>query len=275
MIFHSLSDYDDAYANGANIASGDSWTPKWTQAAAAFRHALPAQRQKRGMAYGQSSPRQNFDLFLPQAGPRGLVVFVHGGYWLRNDNSLWSHLSAGPLARGWAVAMPTYRLCPEVRVREIAHDVADAIEAAAGLVAGPLVFSGHSAGGQLVSRMLSVGSPLSAATLARVGRVVSISGVHDLRPLLQTAMKEPLRLDLDEARRESPALLEPLPDTRLVCWVGGAERAEFRRQNALLANVWTGLGASTAVYEAADKHHFSVIDELEDPGSGLVSALLD
>ena len=70
-------------------------------------------------------------------------------------------------------------------------------------------------------------------------------------------------------------LLEPVPGTKLVCWVGGAERAEFRRQNALLANVWTGLGAATAAYEATDKHHFSVVDDLEDPGSGLVSALLD
>jgi arylformamidase len=275
MIFHSLSDYDDAYANGPNIARAESWVTKWTAAAAAFRETLPIQRQKLGIAYGQSSQRQNFDLFLPLAEPRGLVVFIHGGYWLRNDNSLWSHLSAGPLARGYAVAMPTYRLCPEVRIGEIVHDIADAIEAASALVAGPLTLTGHSAGGHLASRMICFGTPLESATLARVARVVSISGVHDLRPLLHTTMREPLRLDEEEARRESPALLEPAPDAKLVCWVGGAERAEFRRQNALLANIWTGLGASTSAYEAPDKHHFSVVDELEDPASGLVAALLD
>jgi acetyl esterase/lipase len=275
MIFHRLSDYDDAYANGANIARADDWGPKWTESARAFREFLPAERRRLGISYGSASSRQNFDLFLPEAEPHGLVVFIHGGYWLRNDNSLWSHLASGPLARGHAVAMPTYRLCPEVRIGEIVGEIAVAIEAAARLVAGPLVLTGHSAGGHLASRMLCVGSPLSVATLARVERVVSISGVHDLRPLLQTAMKEPLRLDPDEARRESPVLLEPVPGTKLVCWVGGAERAEFRRQNALLANVWTGLGAATAAYEATDKHHFSVVDDLEDPGSGLVSALLD
>ena len=171
--------------------------------------------------------------------------------------------------------MPTYPLCPEVRIGEIVQGIAVATEAAARLVAGPLVLTGHSAGGQLATRMLCVGSPLGVATQARVERVVSIAGVHDLRPLLQTAMKEPLRLDEDEARRESPALLTPVPGAKLVCWVGGAERSEFRRQSALLANVWTGLGAATAAYEAPDRHHFSVVDDLEDPASGLVSALFD
>ena len=54
----------------------------------------------------------------------------------------------------------------------------------------------------------------------------------------------------------------------------GRDPAEFRRQNALLANVWRGLGASTLAWEADDRHHFSVVDELEDPGSNLVSALV-
>ena len=33
---------------------------------------------------------------------------------------------------------------------------------------------------------------------------------------------------------------------RITCWAGGGERAEFLRQNALLANIWTGLSATTA-----------------------------
>jgi acetyl esterase/lipase len=274
MLFHRLSDYDDAYANGPNIAGGEAWAPKWTKAAQAFRETLSVHRGRLGLPYG-SNARQAFDLFLPETEPRGLFVFVHGGYWLRNDGSLWSHLAAGPLARGHAVAIPTYRLCPEARIGEIVVDVAAAIAEASRLVAGPLVLAGHSAGGQLVTRMVSAASPLPADVLTRIERVVSISGVHDLRPLLQTAMKDPLRLDVDEARRESPALLEPILGTKLVCWVGGAERAEFRRQNALLANVWTGLGAATMAHEAPDKHHFSVVDELGDAKSGLVAALFD
>jgi len=268
MLTYRLTDYDDAYANLAHIVDGASWVARWNERAAAYRASRPGDRGKLGLAYG-ASPRQRYDLFLPDGEPRGLVVFVHGGYWLRNDGAMWSHLAAGPNARGFAVAIPSYRLAPEARIFEIAREVGAAIALAASLISGPIVLTGHSAGGQIVTRIVC--APSSFAE--RVTKVVSIAGVHDLRPLLHTKMRASLRLDEDEARAESPALLEPLPGTRLVAWVGGAERAEFRRQNALLANVWTGLGASTLAYEAPDKHHFSVVEDLADPESGLTAAV--
>ena len=104
-----------------------------------------------------------------------------------------------------------------------------------------------------------------AQVRSRIAATLSISGLHDLRPLLRTAMNETLHMDAAEAASESPALLEPLPGTRLVCWTGAAERAEFRRQNALLANIWQGLGAATSAVEEPDRHHFNVIDGLADP----------
>ena len=103
---------------------------------------------------------------------------------------------------------------------------------------------------------------------------LSISGVHDLRPLLRTAMNATLKLDEAEAQRESSALLLPLAGVRLTCWVGAAERAEFIRQNALLANVWTGLGAQTACVQEPDRHHFNVIDGLREAYSALTTALV-
>jgi hypothetical protein len=59
-----------------------------------------------------------------------------------------------------------------------------------------------------------------------------------------------------------------------MCWVGGAERAEFRRQNALLANIWLGLGATTEAVEEPDRHHFDIVDGLADPAHPMVAALL-
>jgi arylformamidase len=43
---------------------------------------------------------------------------------------------------------------------------------------------------------------------------MSISGVHDLRPMLRTAMNQSLKIDMAEAHAESPALLEPVVDVR-------------------------------------------------------------
>ena len=274
MIYHRITDWDDAYANGANIAGGDRWPAAWVEPAKAFRDRLVAQdRAQLGIAYGDA-PRNRFDLFLPAGKPRGLVVFVHGGFWLRLDNSFWSHLAAGPLAHGHAVAMPAYTLCPDIRISGIVGEIGRAIEAAAGQVDGPIRLTGHSAGGHLVARMICAASPLSDGIRARIVNTVSISGVHDLRPMMATAMNATLRIDADEARAESPVLLDPMPAARLCCWVGGAERSEFVRQNALLANAWTGLGASTLVVEEPDRHHFNVIDGLADPNHGLTRTLL-
>ena len=66
-----------------------------------------------------SGPRNRFDLFLPEDTPKGLVVFVHGGYWVRFDKSYWSHLANGSVEHGYAVAMPSYTLCPQTRISGI------------------------------------------------------------------------------------------------------------------------------------------------------------
>ena len=274
MLEHRVSDWDDAYANGVNIARGDRWPAAWAGPAETFRNALSAAgRARLDLAYGER-PRNRLDLFLPEGVPKGLVVFVHGGFWLQLDKSVWSHLAAGSVARGYAVAMPSYTLCPEVRIADIGKEVAAAVTEAAGLVDGPLMLTGHSAGGHLVSRMVTATAPLAPEVQRRIRNVVSISGLHDLRPLLLTAMNERLRLDEAEALAESPALLRPMANARITCWVGGTERAEFLRQNALLANIWTGLGATTAAIVEPNRHHFDILDGLTDANHPLTRTLL-
>lgn len=274
MLHHQVIDWDGAYANGVNIARGERWPEAWIAPAAAFRRMLEEEgRARLDRPYGPR-PRNRYDLFLPRQAPNGLVVFIHGGFWLKLDKSYWSHLAAGPLAHGFAVAMPSYTLCPEVLIGDIVEEIGAAVAALAGEVDGPLFLTGHSAGGHLASRMVTRTAPLGTDIQARIAHVVSISGVHDLRPMMRTAMNGDLRLDEAQARAQSPALLEPVDGARLTAWVGGAERAEFRRQNALIANIWTGLGARTLAVEEPDRHHFDVIDGLADADHPLTRTLL-
>lgn len=275
MILHKITDWNDAYANGPNIAGGEAWPAAWIEPARSFRETmLAAGRAEIDIVYGPR-PRNRLDLFLPQNAPRGLIVYVHGGFWQALDKSYWSHLAAGALAHGYAVAMPQYTLCPDVHISDITLEIAQAIALAAGRIGGAVRLTGHSAGGHLVTRMVSATSPLPPEIRARVVKTVSISGVHDLRPLLHTRLNDKLQLTLQEAERESPALLIPGDGTRLFCWVGGNERSEFIRQNDLLANIWTGLGVATGCYSEPDKHHFNVVDGLTDPSHPLTTTLLD
>ncbi len=87
-------------------------------------------------------------------------------------------------------------------------------------------------------------------------------------------MNDALRLDGAEAKRESAALHEPLTPCSATCWVGEAERPEFIRQSELLANIWTGLGATIECVIAKGRHHFDVVDDLIDPQSSLIDAWL-
>ncbi|MCF4097623.1 alpha/beta hydrolase [Maritalea mediterranea] len=263
------NDWDDAYANADHIENAGSYVEHWKQASERFREEmLAAGRAELDLAYGDAK-REKLDLFLPEGTPKGLFIFVHGGYWLSFDKSAWSHLAAGAIAKGWAVALPSYTLAPEARISTMTQQIGAAILYAATKVEGPVHIAGHSAGGHLVSRMMCADTPLSKEVQARLKHVISISGLHDLRPLLNTRMNEGLQLDLAEARAESAALREPLAGVKLTCWVGADERPEFLRQNQLLANIWTGLGVDTDAVEADHKHHFNVIADLEEADSGL------
>ncbi|TPK58076.1 MULTISPECIES: alpha/beta hydrolase [unclassified Mesorhizobium] len=274
MLEHRIADWDNAYANGANIAGSDRWPAAWVEPAQAFRDALAAKgRAQLDIAYGDR-PRNRLDLFLPAGAPKGLVVFIHGGYWLESDKDSWSHLARGSVDSGFAVAMPSYTLCPAIRIAGISHEIGAAIGKAAAMVGGPLMLTGHSAGGHLASRMATTSTPLAAGVARRVRHVVSISGLHDLRPLMRTGMNAALKIDEAEALTESPALLRPMDGARVTCWAGGGERSEFLRQNALLANIWTGLGAITSAVVEPDRHHYDIVEGLADPAHPLTRVLL-
>lgn len=265
-------DWSDAYDNTSHIADGPLYPARWARRAAEFRERAGSSARF-DRPYGPQ-PRQRFDLFLPAGTPRGLVVFVHGGYWRAFDKSIWSHLAEGAVKAGWATALPSYTLAPQARIAAITRGIAQAVAAAASEVDGPIRLAGHSAGGHLVTRLVCADAPLPESLRARICHVVSISGLHDLRPLLKTALNATLRLDPDEARRESPALLEPDGAASVTCWVGGAERPEFLRQTQLLANVWFGCGATIAAHVEPGRHHFDVCDDLVDPRSLLTRTLL-
>jgi len=257
-------DYDRAYANGPFIPGADTFPPRWIRDAAAFRAAL-GQRARTAIPYAPKE-RNRFDLFLPEAAPHGLLVFVHGGYWLKFDREMWSHLAAGAVARGWACAVPSYTLAPEARISAMTQEIARAVEVAASLVPGPVVVTGHSAGGHLSARMGCADVSLST----RVKRVAPISPLADLEPIALTAMNADLRLDPAEIAGESPARLSLRSGVQAHVWVGAQERSAFLWQARLLSEAW-----ACPWTPETGKHHFDVIDGLTEPASALLSACLD
>jgi alpha-beta hydrolase superfamily lysophospholipase len=162
--------------------------------------------------------------------------------------------------------MPSYTLAPEATIPGITAEAVRAIDAAAARVAGPIVLAGHSAGGHLVAR--AVGDDAGLAARGRVRRVVPISPVADLRPLMLTGMNADLRIDNAVAAAESPALL-PRPGMEVHVWVGGDERPAFLDQARWLADAW-----DARLTVEPGRHHFDVIEPLAEPESGITGALV-
>lgn len=272
------ADLNDAYENGKYIEGGSQMLAGWPAHAATFRASW--QGALLNQPYGPE-PRQRYDLFLPTGGmtaAKGVLIIVHGGYWMALSKDDFSHLAAGPLAHGWAVAMPGYTLAPGARITDITGEIATAVnaimEATASSIKGPLRLAGHSAGGHLVTRMMCRDSALSPQALERLDRVVSISGLHDLRPLQRLAKNSIWQLDDAEVIAESPALLTPRSGIDLACVVGANERPEFIRQTRLLPLLWQGLGIASQTQLVADENHFSIIDQLTDPASQLCQLII-
>ncbi len=244
------------YNNRTKVPGHPAVIAGWVRDAAAFRAA--ARDAEFDVAYGPT-PRQAMDIFWPEAGRGGrLAMVIHGGYWQGLDKSFASHLAGGLLARGVAVAVPSYDLCPQVPLATIVEQMR---AAARFLIArhGRLdLASGHSAGGHLAAMLLADGL---------VPVAVPVSGLFDLRPLVKTTINAALGLDEAEAWRLSPLGL-PRPAGRLHAVVGGAEGAEYRAQSGAIAGAW---GGSWAVLAGED--HFSIPGALARANSGLISTI--
>jgi arylformamidase len=267
-----MVDYEVEYNNRARVPEHPEIFVRWREAAAAYREHMKAEENAElGLAYG-ASPRQTVDLFFPEAtGHTPLALFIHGGYWRSLEASTFSHMAAGLNAKGVAVAVAGYDLCPQVTIGQIVNQIRNACLFLWRRFGQRLMVYGHSAGGHLAGCMLATDwkkfDPKAPADL--VPAAYSISGLFDLGPLVHTAMNADLRLDETEVGRVSP-LNWPVAAGRVFdAVVGGAESSEFLRQSRIVADAWGKNGVEARYEEIAGANHFTVLDPLTDPASAM------
>ena len=81
------SDID--FVNVDFIPDGAAYPDRWEVEGQAYREREASiGRARLNVAYGDGA-RQKLDLFHPAGKAEGLVMFVHGGYWLRFDRAFW------------------------------------------------------------------------------------------------------------------------------------------------------------------------------------------
>ena len=252
-------------------------TDRWTRAA---DHARTTQDGYLDVPYGPD-PAEKLDIFRAKGHSRGLLMFIHGGYWRGFDKKDFSFIAPALADAGVTVAIVNYSLCPKVQIRDI---VMQMVQACAwlyrngsnfGAPAGRLHVAGHSAGGHLAAMMLAALWPVYAKDLPRkvVRGSLAISGLYDLTEIAKTPfLQGDLRLTEKSALESSPAFLPPATDAALYTAVGEKENDGFHYQNALLGKRWKKvLKADVA---CPGDNHFTVLDRITQPDSPLFKTVL-
>jgi arylformamidase len=270
-------DYEAEYNNRARVPEHPEIFARWARDSEFFRaDMLKNGRAELGLFYGDE-PRQYIDLFLPQAGEAApLALFVHGGWWRSLDPSFYSQVARGPTARGIAVAVAGYDLCPNVSIAGIIEQIRRACLFMWQRFNRRVFIYGHSAGGHLAAAMVATDwaslYPKAPADLVPAG--YSVSGVFDLAPLVGISVNQDLRLDAAEARKVSPVFWPLKPGRSFDAIVGGLESSEFKRQSWLIVETWQSV-ARMRFEEIPGTNHFTVIDALADPQSAMTARVTE
>lgn len=263
------TELDAAYNNTQAVTESAAMLADWTQRSAFFRAGHSACLDLR---YG-GRPRNTIDLFRCAASHAPLLVFIHGGYWQRNDKNMFACLAAGPLAAGFDVAMIGYTLCPAISLTQIVAEIEAALDWLStdakryGAAMERTIVSGWSAGAHLAAMMM-MRDDIDAGLL--------ISGIFDLEPCRLNYLNQALGLSRSEAH-----LLSPIHHVSVSASAGPLsiaygldELPELRRQSCNYARRCQDAGRPARLVPLAH-NHFSILREMERPDGLLVKALME
>jgi acetyl esterase/lipase len=261
----SRDERDAAYNNSSAVKNSAELNAAREAKSAVFRKAHP---QHLDIPYGPRE-RNKWDLFPARDANAPCLVFIHGGYWQRNSREMFANLIEGPVAHGWAAALPGYTLAPDASLTEIVAEINAALDwlAANGSkhgIAGKVVLSGWSAGGHLTAMCLGH---------ARVSAGLAISGIYEMGPIRDTYLNEKLRLSDEEIATLSPLRL-PMINKPLAITYGTAELPPLVGDSRKLHEVRAAQHLPGPLIPVPGADHFTIVHELRDADGILTKQLM-
>jgi acetyl esterase/lipase len=227
-------------------------------------------------------PLQKMDLYFPEAGgPWPVVMYIHGGSWMRGDKAEAGLLAYWMTSQGYLVVSINYRLYPEVRFPAMIEDAKCAIRSlranAAELNLDPnrIAVIGASAGGHLAA-LLGTTDETAGWDLgehpdqsSRVQAVVAMAPVTDLSRNFPNADLETMRMaGFDETTIGVASPINHItPDDPPFLFIHGVlDTVVPSEQSTLMHDRLTDVGvpAQLVLVENAG-HSFSMSDTASQP----------
>ncbi len=202
-------------------------------------------------AYGEG-PRHTLDVYAPTNAPKNapVIVFFYGGAWNSGAKADYSFAADALASCGFVVAMPDYRLVPEVRYPDFLYDGAAAIGWVRNNIArydgdpNRMILAGHSAGAYIAIMLALNRDYLAKAGVpdAAIKGAAGISGPYDFYPFDVKASTEAF------GQAPDPQATQPVTYARadappLLLVYGDKDTTVKPRNTISLAAKLTALGA--------------------------------
>lgn len=262
------AELDAGYNNTAAVHDSARHMEIWMSRSADVR---AGQNAVLDLQYGPK-PTNRLDFFKSDLPDRGLFIFVHGGYWQRNNKEMFAFVAEGLCAGHVNVATIGYTLAPEASLSKIVSEIGLAIEHLLrenhrlGFDVGKIYIGGWSAGGHLSAIL---------AEHPSVKGFVSISGIFDLEPISKCYLNEKLKLSDAETFDLSPINRHLESNKKVLLFAGELELPELRRQSWDYASHLAGSHKNLRHILVANRDHYSVLDELRLKDGAIAREILD
>ena len=258
-----------------------------SERSAAYRDHIGSGRTV--LPFGEGELAGEMDVYRPEGLPTDapIVFYIHGGWWQWFSKELFGFLARSFNDQGYAVVLPGYRMAQDWQNGAPMESIAAQMECALKVVleqaeasgARAVHVIGHSAGGHLAAllhRTDWTALGLSEVAQSKLTSVVSLAGVFDLRPLVDTYVNDGIGMTMEAAERVSPQRLPaPVPDRcPLHLVLPEYDTSEFFRQTKDYQEKLLRAGAECHLHVAAARDHLDMIERLADPGDELLGYLL-
>ena len=226
---------------------------------------------QKDVAYGDAD-RQVMDIYRPEdgsadkSGDAPVVVFFYGGSWKSGSRSSYRFMGEALARSGFVVAVPDYRLYPDVRFPDFVEDGARAVRWVSTHVRefggdpGRIILMGHSAGAHIAALLA-----FDERYLARQGvpgaslrGFVGVAGPYAFDPLAYRSTK-PIFSGLADTDQARPITFVGGEDVAALLLHGADDRTVFPQNSRDFAARIRDAGGRVKLLEYDDTGHIKII----------------